>query len=80
MGDDIFEVVDSVNSKLLVGDRFCCSCFIDNEPLYLTRLVRDDKVLGVYVCGQKGGIKFWLNKRESCHGENDIKEAAERNR
>lgn len=65
MGDDMFEVIESVNSKLQVADRFCCSCFIDNEPLYLTRLVRDGVVLGAYVCGQNGGIKFMLE--ESLH-------------
>lgn len=65
MGDDMFEVVESVNSKLEAGDRFCCSCFINNEPLYLTRLVRNGVVLGAYVCGQKGGIKFLLDNSKS---------------
>ena len=74
MGDDMFEVVESVNSKLLIGDRFCCSCFIDNEPLYLTRLVRDGMVLGAYVCGQKGGIKFLLDNSSSRPDEDEDKE------
>ncbi len=60
LGDDMFEVVESVNSKLSEGDRFCCGCFIDGEPLYLTRLVRNDQALGAYVCGQDGGIKFFI--------------------
>lgn len=59
LGDDMFEVVESINSKLQEGDRFCCGCFIDGETLYLTRLVRNGKVLGVYVCGQVGGISFF---------------------
>lgn len=74
MGDDMFEVVESVNSKLLIGDRFCCSCFIDNEPLYLTRLVRDGMVIGAYVCGQKGGIKFLLDNSSSRPDEDEDKE------
>lgn len=67
MGEDMFEVVESINSKLQAGDRFCCGCFIDGEPLYLTRLVRKDKVLGAYVCGQDDGIKF---SRENGGGSN----------
>lgn len=58
MGEDLFEVIESVNSKLKVGDRFCCGCFIEREALYLTRLVRDGKALGAYVCGKEDGIKF----------------------
>lgn len=65
MGYDMFEVVESVNSKFEAGDRFCCSCFINNEPLYLTRLVRNGVVLGAYVCGQKCGIKFLLDNSKS---------------
>ena len=65
MGEDMFEVVDSVNSKLQSGDRFCCGCFMDSESLYLSRLVRNGKVLGAYVCGQDGGIKC---VRLSCGG------------
>ena len=56
MGEDMFEVVESINSKLQAGDRFCCGCFIEGEPLYLFRLVRDNMVLGGYVCGQHDGI------------------------
>lgn len=63
MGEDMFEVVESINSKLQAGDRFCCGCFIDGEPLYLTRLVRKDQVLGAYVCGQDDGIKFSTENR-----------------
>lgn len=63
MGEDLFEVVESVNSKLQVGDRFCCGCFIEGEPLYLTRLVRKDQALGAYVCGQTDGVKFVVENR-----------------
>lgn len=62
LGDDMFEVVESINSKLQKGDRFCCGCFIDGEPLYLTRLVRNGQALGAYVCGQDSSIKFYIDK------------------
>ena len=63
LGEDMFEVVESVNSKLCEGDRFCCGCFIDGEPLYLTRLIRNGQTLGAYVCGQDSGIKYCLENR-----------------
>lgn len=63
MGEDMFEVVASQNSKLMEKDRFCCGCFIDGEPLYLNRLVRADEVIGAYVCGQEDGVKFILENK-----------------
>lgn len=61
MGEDMFEVIESINSKLQKGDRFCCGCFIEGEQTYLTRLVRGNQILSKYVCGKEGGIKFILN-------------------
>ena len=58
LGLDLFEVAESINSKLEVGDKFICGHFIDNEPLYLTRLIRGNEILGDYVCGRGTGIKF----------------------
>lgn len=58
MGLDIFEVIDSINSKLQKGDKFICGYFIGNEPLYLSRLIRGDELIGDYVCGRGSGIKF----------------------
>ncbi len=63
LGLDLFEVVESINSKLKVGDRFCCGHFIDGESLYLSRLIRENNVMGDYVCGRNTGIKFILQKR-----------------
>lgn len=68
MGEDLFEVLESINSKLCAGDRFCCGCIIDGEPLYLTRLQRNNEVLGGYVCGQNEGIKYSISNRSSGGG------------
>lgn len=57
-GIDIFVVEESQNSKLKVGDRFCCRTFIQNEPLYLDRLMREGCIPTHYVCGKQGGIEF----------------------
>ncbi len=60
MGEDMFVVEESTNSKLQVGDRFCCGVFIENEALYLSRLTRGEEVLGAYICGKENGIKYLL--------------------
>ena len=60
LGEDLFVIEKSANSKLLVGDRFCCGIFIQNEALYLSRLTRGEEVLGAYICGRKTGINYRL--------------------
>lgn len=60
MGEDMFVVEESTNSKLQVGDRFCCGVFLENEALYLRRLTRGEEVLGAYICGKDNGIKYLL--------------------
>ncbi len=58
LGNDSFEVVESVASKLAVGDTFTCHQFVDDEPLYLSNLSHENMPLSNYVCGQTGGIKW----------------------
>lgn len=60
MGEDMFVVEESTNSKLQVDDRFCCGVFIENEALYLSRLTRGEDVLGAYICGKENDIKYLL--------------------
>lgn len=60
LGEDLFVVEESINSKLQEGDRFCCGVFIENEALYLSRLTRGEVVLGAYICGKENGIKYLL--------------------
>lgn len=57
-GRDMFKVVDSVNSKLDVGDMFQCAMFIHGEPLILSHLIREGAPTMDYVCGRTDGITF----------------------
>ena len=50
-GDDRFEVMESVNSKLSVGDTFVCHQFVADEPLYLSNLHHPGIPLCNYVAG-----------------------------
>lgn len=64
-GHDLFTVLESKNSKLMVGDNFHCGYFIQNEPLHLTCLVRNGCKPTNYVCGKDGGIHYELyNKKK----------------
>lgn len=57
-GHDLFTVLESKNSKLMVGDNFHCGYFIQNAPLHLTCLVRNGCKPTNYVCGKDGGIHY----------------------
>lgn len=56
----LFIIEESINSKLAVGDTFCCSHFVWNEPLYLHSLTHGEFKNISYACGRNGGIKFYL--------------------
>ena len=58
LGNDSFEVLESVLSKLDVGDTFTCHQFVADEPLYLSNLHHFGMQSCNYVCGRNGGIKW----------------------
>jgi hypothetical protein len=57
-GDEVFTVVESIQSKLRPGDTFHCPFIIDGMQLTIFRLVRDGEMLGNYVCGKTHGVTF----------------------
>lgn len=57
-GEDLFTVVESINSKLRPGDTFHCSHIVDGMPLTLIGLVRDGALPVNYVCGRTKGVRF----------------------
>ena len=56
LGEDAYEVVSNVNSKLRVGDRFHLIAAIVGYPLYLSDIIRDGESLPLYVAGFDDGI------------------------
>lgn len=58
LGDSIYEVIMSENSKLLVGDRFLTGCFIREQPLYLPYIERDGQRTAPFVAGRNGGLSI----------------------
>ena len=58
MGDCVFSVLESRNSKLSVGDTFKVELFVEGEPLLLTNLVLEGGSPAKYVCGKVDGIRY----------------------
>lgn len=58
MGDCMFSVLESRNSKLSVGDTFKVEIFVEGEPLLLTNLVHEGQSPTKYVCGKVDGIRY----------------------
>ena len=58
--DCFFEIIESKNSKLEIGDTFKCSIFIEGEPLYIDHLKHGIYNNIAYVAGKKDGIRFEL--------------------
>ena len=56
MGDYLFEVESSLNSKLRQGDRFEAANFIQGSPLYISRILRDGEYTPSYIAGRQGGL------------------------
>lgn len=54
--DGFFSILDSVNSKLEIGDRFHCDHFIIGEPCYIDHLEHQGGTSPYYVMGLRGGI------------------------
>ena len=57
LGNMRFEVLESVNSKLSVGDTFVSTFFLIGQPLYIDHLVLTGKNTVSYVAGNNGGLQ-----------------------
>lgn len=57
-GDYHFNVVESRNSKLQVGDRLTLTHIIHNYPLLVSEVLRDGRSLGSFTAGDSSGIVY----------------------
>ena len=57
LGDMRFEVLESVNSKLSVGDSFISTFFLIGQPLYIDHLILTGNNTVSYVAGNNGGLQ-----------------------
>jgi hypothetical protein len=58
LGDCMFRVQESRNSKLSVGDTFRTELFMEGEPLLLTNLIHEGMSPMKYLCGRVDGIRY----------------------
>lgn len=56
LGDSMFEVTKSRNSKLIAGDRFITGCFIMCQPLLLPYVLRGEEKTKSFIAGRNGGL------------------------
>ncbi len=56
LGESIYEITASENSKLQVGDKFMTGCFIKEQPLYLPYIERGGERTASFVAGRNGGL------------------------
>lgn len=56
LGENRYEVLESVNSKLQCGDQFTCSNFIMGYPLYLPCLIRGGEATDAFVAARGQGL------------------------
>ena len=57
-GINRFEVIESHNSKLKVGDQFETSCFFKGLPLILPTVYRNGEKLPSYIAGKEKGLNL----------------------
>lgn len=59
-GKHLFEILESKNTRLVVGTIFRCGLLIENEPLYINIVSQPGikRADITYVCGKKNGITF----------------------
>lgn len=63
LGGSRFEILESENSKLSVGDTFRCHLMIQHEPLYLDELIHHGMPPTAYVAGQRNGVMVQVCNR-----------------
>lgn len=80
LGNNRFEVLESRNSKLDVGDTFSCDAFIENEVLNLYKLSHGGKDNICYRAGLNKGIKFSIKDKNEESPENSAQENKKENR
>lgn len=59
-GENMFEVVESVRSKLVTGDKVTLTHLVAGYPLIISNVERNGQQLGAFTAGKEQGINFKL--------------------
>ena len=55
-GEGVFDVLESKNSKVVVGDSFHCESFVFGQPLFMDNYIHNGQEPTLFVVGKKGGL------------------------
>ena len=55
-GNNQYAVTESMNAKLMAGDRFELAHLMKGYPLYIPRILRDNAYTPAYIAGTDGGL------------------------
>ena len=58
LGDEEYEVLESINSKILAGDRFSQTSFLMGYPLFITSILRGEETTPSFIAGMQGGLNL----------------------
>ena len=58
LGEMAFEVIESINSKLMKGDRFNLAAFFKGYPLYIAQILRNGEYTDPYMAGMHEGLNM----------------------
>lgn len=58
LGEMTFEVIESINSKLMKGDKFNLAAFFKGYPLYIAQIKRNDEYTDPYIAGMHDGLNM----------------------
>ncbi len=64
LGNSKYEVMETRNSKVQIGDRFVTGCFIKGQPLILPFIERHGQNTSPFVAGRNGGLNLLSVKKE----------------
>lgn len=56
LGDKQFEVLEACNTKLNTGDIIEIALLAPNEPMFISKIIRNDKYFTGYLAGQLHGV------------------------
>ena len=63
-GELTFEIIESVNTRLMAGQEFTCAFIIEGEPLYINGLTTGKTKTVGYVCGKRNGVSFEIKPKD----------------
>ena len=56
MGNNLFKVIEALQTKLLIGDLFETTVFLQGHPLLVSYILRQNQKTAPFIAGRNGGL------------------------